>query len=1458
LVNTPDVIENIVEPTVVNLTKTVTSFDPNPGSPTDTGSATISIDFKNSGDGVGYDFHLIDSVNGGSNYVVTAVIIDGTSYAPGSLPAGVTISNTVGGISADFDRLAQNSTVRVVYTVDVANNVTIATSDATLKWTSLPVNFAGFSGSTVGVAASPDGERDGSGGTTRPNTYIRSEGAGLGIISGKLWDDTTTPNGLIDPGEVGLANQTVTLTWAGIDGNLATGGDNLVYTTVTASDGTYHFGVLPAGNFRIDVPNPVIAYPFVGNTENAKVRVDSDSASPLGQIVVVVGESASKIANAGYVRPNDAPVNTVPGPQTIYEDNQPISGDPPGPPVAITGISFADVDAANGTLQVTLAVGHGILNLTDLNGSAITSGALDSITVTLSGSLTQLNAALATLTYMPDADYNGTDKLTVTTNDRGNTGDYDGNLTPNQPSDARTDIDEIVINITPVNDAPIAKPDAATAVEAGGTFNGTGGTNPLGNLIANDIDVDIGTNGDILSVQTVSSVNGANIDIDIAPGLVPTTIAGNYGTLLVISKGAFQYVVDNDNADVQALRLSGQTLTEKFNYTIADLEGATSSSTLTVTIKGANDTPVGENDEGTVYEAGGVNNGSSGGSDDFPNVLTNDSDVDSVTNGESRSVTGIRNLREIIPGALTVVSAGTTSANGTTVSGTYGTLTIGANGSYVYTLDNTLTAVERLVPGDTLLDYFTYQVTDALGLNDLAQITITINGADDNPVASDDLAEAQPLRIDGGTIVGDRVVGGTEVGSETNPSGNVILNASRPGNITDPGGNGIDFDVDRTDQPNTVLTVSAIRTGTELGSGTAGTLGVALAGKYGTLTINADGSFVYDVDSRNAAVWGLGAGDTLTDEYFTYELSDTTSPTPRTDKAQLNIIIKGVNDPPLVQDDAATAIEAGGLNNAIAGSDPGGNVLDNDSDPDGDALRVSAIRTGDLTTPGTSGTPGTPLRGLYGDLTVNADGTWNYVLDNALAAVEALRISGQTLTDTFTYTATDILNASTNALLTITIDGRNDTPIAHDDTGAAIEAGGFFNTTPGSPATGDVLTNDTDVDSVANGETQTVIVVTGISTGAVNGQTAGNFGSLILNADGSFTYTVDDANPAVEALRLSTDTLTDSFSYTMRDTAGATSTATLTVTIHGANDNPVARDDVGLATDVAGPPVTTGNVLPNDSDVDGGDSKTVVAIRTGPENGSGSAGSVGTRLQGKYGSLVLNADGSWRYEVDTTNSEVLGAAGAGKVLSDVFTYTMRDTAGATDQAQLTITLDMIAPYTDFPVSPFLDRDPPPGQRGTHLPELEPIVFVGPVVNEIQREVLLSNARNDGTDIQAMRQPEIQSLSLAAGLGTDPALFVTHAVQDVRLISEFDRLQVEGRQGVVSLSADGLLADPSLFVTDPRWMMIESPAAPRAGVTLRTASAPSFREQLQQAAQRFKPVAVNSSITRLSGETIHSS
>ena len=98
-----------------------------------------------------------------------------------------------------------------------------------------------------------------------------------------------------------------------------------------------------------------------------------------------------------------------------------------------------------------------------------------------------------------------------------------------------------------------------------------------------------------------------------------------------------------------------------------------------------------------------------------------------------------------------------------------------------------------------------------------------------------------------------------------------------------------------------------------------------------------------------------------------------------------------------------------------------------------------------------------------------------------------------------------------------------------------------------TPASGNVLTNDTDPDA---GDTKTVTAVSfGTVTGTLGMPLAGAHGSLVLNASGAFTYTVDETDPAVQALRQSTDTVTDVFSYTMRDTAGATSTTTLTVTV---------------------------------------------------------------------------------------------------------------------------------------------------------------------------------------------------------------------------------------------------------------------------------------------------------------------
>jgi VCBS repeat-containing protein len=114
----------------------------------------------------------------------------------------------------------------------------------------------------------------------------------------------------------------------------------------------------------------------------------------------------------------------------------------------------------------------------------------------------------------------------------------------------------------------------------------------------------------------------------------------------------------------------------------------------------------------------------------------------------------------------------------------------------------------------------------------------------------------------------------------------------------------------------------------------------------------------------------------------------------------------------------------------------------------------------------------------------------------------------------------------------------------------------------------------------------------GEAVGVVGSAQQGEYGALTLRADGTFTYVVNNANAEVQALRTAQETLTDTFSYTMRDAAGATSTSTVSIVIQGANDRPRAVADTATAEEQgvssAGSPAT-GNVLLNDTDVDAGD-----------------------------------------------------------------------------------------------------------------------------------------------------------------------------------------------------------------------------------------------------------------------------
>ena len=107
--------------------------------------------------------------------------------------------------------------------------------------------------------------------------------------------------------------------------------------------------------------------------------------------------------------------------------------------------------------------------------------------------------------------------------------------------------------------------------------------------------------------------------------------------------------------------------------------------------------------------------------------------------------------------------------------------------------------------------------------------------------------------------------------------------------------------------------------------------------------------------------------------------------------------------------------------NALAGGTTAGNVLTNDSDPDGDRLAVSAVA-------GVSGNVGASLAGEYGHLTLNANGGYSYVADNSAAIAAAA--TGSHLHDVFGYTASDGLGGAANASLDITI---NRLPMAGGD-----------------------------------------------------------------------------------------------------------------------------------------------------------------------------------------------------------------------------------------------------------------------------------------------------------------------------------------------------------------------------------------------------------------------------------------
>ncbi|MGE0607077.1 MAG: DUF4347 domain-containing protein, partial [Pirellulales bacterium] len=234
--------------------------------------------------------------------------------------------------------------------------------------------------------------------------------------------------------------------------------------------------------------------------------------------------SATDTASLTVNAVNDAPANTVPGAQSVDEDAALVFTVANG-----NAISISDIDAGASSVQVTLAVTNGTLSLGGTGGLTFSTGDgnADS-SMTFSGSVSNINLALAGLSYSPTANYAGAATLTITTSDLGNTGSG-GTL---------TDVDNIAITVNAVNDPPEV---TATAAVLAYTENSTIAIDS--GLIVTDVDSNITgatvtiasgyINGqDVLAFTNQLGITGSWNAVAGILTLSGTTTAANYQTAL--------------------------------------------------------------------------------------------------------------------------------------------------------------------------------------------------------------------------------------------------------------------------------------------------------------------------------------------------------------------------------------------------------------------------------------------------------------------------------------------------------------------------------------------------------------------------------------------------------------------------------------------------------------------------------------------------------------------------------------------------------------------------------------------------------------------------------------------------------------------------------------------------------------------------------------------------------------
>jgi VCBS repeat-containing protein len=766
----------------------------------------------------------------------------------------------------------------------------------------------------------------------------------------------------------------------------------------------------------------------------------------------------------------------------------------------------------------------------------------------------------------------------------------------------------LVLDITHVNFSPEALNDTLVIDEDN---SGTG------NLLTNDRDLNIG------DTLTVSLVNDQTPDID---GNFSVVVAG--GAQVQVSPNGSFTVDPNGQYDFLA---AGNSVEESFTYTIEDSNSFSATATAIITITGANDGPVAENDGFTPAIP------SFAASQSNPFGLTNVGFQGLTKSSTFADIDGDGDLDTFVGEAfgsayfLENIGSRTNPSFAAPINpNSFGLDVLTAADGAV---ENSLSFVD--IDGDGDLDaylaargsstFFSENIGSATAPN-FAPFQVDSFGLVSSSSSVYNLAFVD---IDGdgdrdafGSANFDRAVLFYEnTGTATNPSFAAFQLNPFGVNFADFGDAaslGLDFgDVDGDGDLDLFMLGSSNQLWFLENNGTATNPNFALP------TVNSFGVSGISGRVRVPAIVDIDGDDDL-------DLLVTNS-------SRNTLFFRNDGTPATIDPAFATSEYAAFTT---------GNVLANDSDVDAnDVLTVTGMDT----------------TGTLGLVTNNGDGTFGYDPNGAFDGLA----TGQTATDRFTYTLSDGNGGTTTATVTLTILGAgNAPPIALNDTA---------NTNEETTVTGSVLDNDSDPDS---GDILSVVAVND-NPAAVGIPTVLASGALLtLNSDGTYSY---NTNGQFETLG-NGDTAIDSFTYAISDGNGGTATATVTITILGADNNapPIATDDTNTTNEDT---AVTGSVLDNDIDPNPSDTLSTIAV-------NGNSANVGTPTLLASGALLtLNSDGTYSYN---TNGQ-FETLGNGDTAIDSFTYAIADGNGGTDTATVTVT---IAGVNDAPtvVSPIPDRD----------------------------------------------------------------------------------------------------------------------------------------------------------------------